>query len=122
MDTPSVKSYLYVLKSGAVAVQSEFACLNAAGELVAASAVAGLVVIGTFKESLTGDGATKTEVLFTRHVWASSDTTDVVTVLGSTAYLFDGHTVSSDTTATSVVGSVVAISATDGVLVRIAGL
>lgn len=121
MDTPSVKSYLYVLKAGAVAVQSDFACINAAGELVAASATAGLLPIGIFKESLTGDGVTKTEVLFPRHVWATNDTTDPVTVIGTTAYLFDGHTVSSDNTATSAIGPVVAISPTDGVLVRIVG-
>lgn len=100
------------LKSAAVAVKGEIACIDTAdGALVPVSTAATLVPIGYFLDSFTGDGTVKARVQLFREVLLdrfSNDTGTAVTAAQcqQLCYLKDGKTVSGDSTSRSVAGKV----------------
>lgn len=117
MESAIVKGQSYVLANNAVARNGEFACINASGLAAAAAVGTGLTCVGFFDTShgndVTGDGTTATvRIRFmdsNELLVADNDGTNALTAasVGKTAYLFDGHTVSSNATGTSIAGKVV---------------
>lgn len=101
----------YVLATGAVAVDNEYACLTAANTVTAASVTTGLRLIGLFDipngASITGDGTKTVRVRFlapNEYLSSDNDGTDAVTAAGQVVYLTNGHTVSTNDTGTSIAG------------------
>jgi hypothetical protein len=122
METVLTPTFKYVGKTGAVLNADEFACVDATGELVAGAVATGLAVLGTLVESVTGDGVTKQTIKLGGKVLANNDVTAAVAVahIGDPVYVFNGSTVSSNSTGTSVAGICLGFVGTK-VLVRIAG-
>lgn len=122
MEQVSTPTFRYAGASSAALVVDEFACVNASGELIAGAVATGFSVLGVLAESATGDGSTKVTVKLGGKVLATNDVTDPVAVahIGDPCYVFDGSTVSSNATGTSVAGTVLGFVGTK-VLVRIAG-
>lgn len=96
----------FVGASAAVLETDGFACLDSTGKLVTPAVGTGLTVSGLIQEGGTGDNATVFVVDRVKFVLANNDTTDAVTAasLNKAVYVFDAHTVSSDSTGTSVAG------------------
>lgn len=118
MEQTIITAQSYILADGETAVHGEFACIDATGFASPAAVGAGLRCVGVFDLAATGgldvvgDGVKKVRIRFGQPMETfacKSDTTDAVTLVGSTAYLFDGTTVSSNGTGTSEAGTVVKI-------------
>lgn len=122
MDTVLTPTFRYVGKTGAVLNVDDFACVDANGELVAGVVGTGLAVLGILTESGTGDGVKKFTVKLGGKVLATNDATAAVAAahVGDPVYVFNGSTVSSNSTGTSVAGVCIGFVGTK-VLVRIAG-
>lgn len=113
-----------VLKSGEVAEKGKLACLDTAnnGALVAGKTAVGLVPIGIFAETLTGDGVKTISVQMFHELkmfWWVNDTVSAVTAadIGLLVSIKDAQTVSHDATGRSVAGLAMAIDSAKGVLV-----
>lgn len=112
------------LKSGEAAEKGKLACLDTTsnGQIVKGKTAAGLIPLGIFMESMTGDGTKKVQIrLFheIRAIWWNNDTTAPVTAaeIGSLASIKDDQTVSADDTGRSVAGLVLAVDSAKGVLI-----
>jgi len=112
------------LKSGEVAEKGKLCCFDrsTAGIVCKGKTGTGLVPIGVFHESMTGDGTKKISVkLFDeiRAIWWKNDATTAVAAadIGDPCYIKDDETVSADSTGRSVAGMVLAIDSIKGVLV-----
>lgn len=120
-------TYGFVLTTGVVAEQGKRACLDTTTGKVTKGAVSTtLIAIGTFAESLTGDGTTKVQVRFDSEVqgewWAAGGpTAPVATDVGSECYIHDDATVTMTATSRSKAGRILAFDSTKGVFVQ-AGL
>lgn len=113
-----------VLVNAQVAEKGKIACIQlSSGNIVAASAAAGLLPIGYFDQTLTGNGTSKVRVkLFKEvilHRFASVAGADDVldTDTGNTCYLQDGETVTMNATGRSIAGRVWGVTSA-GVLVE----
>jgi hypothetical protein len=116
--------YPFVLKNGDVAEKGKLACLDraTAGIVRKGATATGLVPVGVFNESLTGDGVKKISVkLFDeiRAIWWTNDSTTPLTAndIGDPCYIKDDVTVSGDNTGRSLAGMVLAVDSAKGVLV-----
>lgn len=116
--------YAFVLANAEVAEKGKLACFDTAnnGVLVKGKDAAGLVPIGIFAESLTGDGVKRVQVKLHREVqmtWWANDNVAAVAAAdrGGLCYIKDDQTVSSDDTGRSVAGRVMDVSTAKGVLV-----
>jgi hypothetical protein len=128
MERPVIEAhwgyYPFVLRNGDVAEKGKLACLDRATAGIVRKGVTatGLVPVGVFNESLTGDGVKKISVkLFDeiRAIWWNNDTTTPITAndIGDPCYIKDDVTVSGDNTGRSLGGMVLAVDAAKGVLV-----
>lgn len=116
--------YAFVLANAEVAEKGKLACFDTAnnGVLVKGKAAAGLVPIGIFAESMTGDGVKRVQVKLHREIqmtWWANDNVAAVAAAdrGGLCYIKDDQTVSSDDTDRSVAGMVMDVSSAKGVLV-----
>lgn len=116
--------YAFVLANLEVAEKGKLAVFDTAnnGVLVNAKSAVGLVPIGIFAESMTGDGVKRIQVKLHRELqmtWWTNDSVAPVSAndRGQLCYLKDNVTVSADDTDRSVAGMVMDVHATKGVLV-----
>lgn len=112
------------LANGEVAEKGKLACIDTAnsGVIVAGKAGAGLLPIGVFMESFTGDGTRRIHIKFHREyqgTWWDNDSVAPIALTdrGKLCFLKDAQTVSIDDTGRSPAGMVLDVSPTDGVLV-----
>jgi hypothetical protein len=112
------------LKSGEVAEKGKLACIDTGsnGLIIKGKAATGLIPLGVFHASLTGDGTKKVTIKLFREIqliWWLNDATSPVTAteVGTTAYILDDQTVSHDGTSRSELGLVLAVDSIKGVLV-----
>ena len=117
-----------VLATGEVAEKGNVACIDTAanGQIVAAKVDTGLLPIGYFEESLTGDGTKTVRIQLFREIWVDTLVNaaggDAVTdaMVGQACYLdAGGATVQSVATGASIAGRVWGVT-TEGVLVEMA--
>lgn len=114
----------FVLKNGDLAEKGKLACLDLSlsGQVCKGRKATGLIPIGVFGETITGDG-TKTVIvkLFNEYRlnWWVNDATTAVTAadIGTLCYVKDDVTVTGDDTGASVAGLVMGVDAVKGVLV-----
>lgn len=116
--------YAFVLANAEVAEKGNLAVFDTAngGVLVNAKSAAGLIPIGIFAESFTGDGVKKIQVKLHREIqmtWWDNDGTTPCTLAerGQLCYLKDNHTVSFDGTGRSIAGMIMDVQTAKGVLV-----
>lgn len=116
----------HVLANAEDAEKGHIACIDtASGELVAGQSGTGLLPIGYFEETLTGDGVKAVRVQLFREIWldrfdnASAPDAVGASDVGSVCYLADSTTVTTDASGNSVAGRVWKVSA-EGVLVQMA--
>lgn len=116
--------WAFPLANGEVAEKGKLACIDTAngGVIVAGKTATGLVSLGYFHESFTGNGTKKIQIKLHKELqatWLDNDTVAAVaaTSRGTLCYIKDASTVSSDSTGRSVAGLVLDISTTQGVLV-----
>lgn len=112
--------YSFVLKAGEVAEKGYIAAIDTAdGSVINATAEAGLLPIGIFHETKTGDGKLKIQVKLWREIqltwWANDDGAIVIADRGKTCYLKDKQTVSLD--GASKAGIIFDVDPKKGVLV-----
>lgn len=114
-----------VLANGEVAEKGKLACIDTAnnGVIVKGKAAAGLISIGIFHESLTGDGVKKVQIKLHREIqatWWDNDGTNPVAITdrGKLCYLVDDTTVSILSTGRSIAGMVLDVATSKGVLVH----
>lgn len=112
------------LANGEVAERGKLACIDTAngGVIVVGKAATGLIPIGIFMESFTGNGTRGIHIKVHREyqgTWWSNDTAGLITAAdrGKAVYMKDAETVSLTATGRSFVGMVLDVSPTDGVLV-----
>jgi hypothetical protein len=130
MTTPFVRkpitlnSLRAVLTEAAVAVKGETACIDTATGLFHVAGVsATLIPVGTFTESITGDGVKTTLVQTFEEIRAQEWINDGVapiaipTNFGGPAYIKDGRTVTATALGHSKAGIVVGIDSTGRVMV-----
>lgn len=117
--------YAFVLPVDLVVEKGKLACFDTAddGNLANAADQVGLVNIGIWAESMTGDGIKRCQVKLHREVQATWwDNDGVAPVLathrGQLCYLVDETTVSIDSTDRSVAGLILEVSTAKGVLVH----
>lgn len=113
-----------VLANAEVAERGKLACIDTAngGIIVAGKAAAGLLNIGIFNETLTGNGVKKVHIKLHREfqgTWWTNDTVAPVALTdrGKYCYIKDSETVSASGTTRSVAGIVLDVSTNDGVFV-----
>lgn len=122
--TRKVSRVKMVLANGQVAERGNIACLNDSGALVAASDAAGLLPIGYFEQSFTGDGTQTTfvllfdEIAVHRFGTVGGGTAVTASNIGQICYLENGSQVSTDDT-NSVAGRVWQVD-DDGIWVQMA--
>lgn len=114
----------FVLANAAVAVKGCLAVIDTgnAGIVKPPGVATGLVALGIFMESLTGDGVQTVQVKLHRELqasWWDNDTVAPIAITdrGAKAYYKDDHTVTITAAAHSVAGMILDVSATKGVLV-----
>lgn len=113
-----------VLKNGDLAEKGKLACLDLSlsGQVCKGRKATGLIPLGVFGETLTGDG-TKTVIvkLFNEYRlnWWANDTVTAVTAaeIGTLCYIKDDVTVTGDDTGASPAGLTLKVDAVKGVLV-----
>lgn len=117
--------YAFVLASGEVAEKGKLACIDTAngGIVIVGKTATGLVPVGVFAESMTGDGAKRCQVKLFHEIqatWWDNDTATAVDAAdrGQLCYLKNSTTVSADNTGRSVAGLVLDVDARKGVLVH----
>lgn len=117
--------YAFVLANGEVAEKGKLAAIDTAngGIIIKAKAAAGLIPIGIFLESLTGDGAKKVQIKLHREIqatWWDNDGTNPAALAdrGKLAYIVNETTVSILGTGRSVAGMILDVDASKGVLVH----
>lgn len=117
----------FTLTNGDTCEQGKLAVLDTStGKLVVpATEATGLVAVGRYMESVTASGDTPVKVELFREVkiiwWENSGVNAVgATDLLTTCYIEDDETVSTNSTSTSVAGTVWGISSTYGVAVEMA--
>lgn len=115
----------FVLANAEVAEKGKMACIDTAnsGVIVKGKAAAGLINIGIFHESLTGDGVKKVQIKLHREIqatWWDNDATNPVaaTDRGKLCYIKDDTTVSILSTSRSIAGLILDVSVAKGVLVH----
>lgn len=113
------------LASAEVAEKGKLACIDTAnnGIIIAGATATGLVPLGIFMESLTGDGSTTVQIKLFKEIqavwWDNDGVTPVVAAdRGGLCYIKDDATVTGDNTGASVAGMVLAVDAVKGVLVH----
>lgn len=116
----------FALATSEVAEKGKIACIDTStGTLKVAQTSTTLIPIGYFDKSMTGDGSTLCPVeLFSdmRLHWFDNDSAPNAvdgTMIMTECYLKDGATVSALSTSRSKAGRVLAVSATEGVLVQL---
>lgn len=116
--------YAFILANAEVVEKGKLAVLDttASGNLVNARAAVGLIPIGIFAESMTGDGVKRCQIKLHREIqatwWVNDATTPAaLTDRGKLCYLKDNVTVSMDSTTRSIAGMVLDVVAAKGVLV-----
>lgn len=113
--------YTFVLTTGILAEKGKMACLDLAGsgKVTIGSDTAGLIPIGTFAETLTGDGVKKINVKLFEEItalWWDNDAGSLAADdIGKLAYIKDGATVTA--AGNALAGFVLAIDPSKGVLV-----
>lgn len=112
------------LKSGELAEKGKLCVFDrsTAGIVCKGKTGTGLVPLGIFNETLTGDGTKKVVVKLFQEIaayWWTNDTGTAVaaTDIGDPCYIKDDVTVTADSTGRSVAGMVLAVDSTKGVLV-----
>lgn len=119
--------YAFVLANGEVAEKGHVCCIDtgANGAVIVGTEDTGLMPVGLFLESLTGDGVKKVQVKLFKEiqaVWLNNDSVDPVTAndVFQLCWLKDSETVSisSNSSARSNAGQVLAVDAAKGVLVH----
>lgn len=117
--------YAFVLANGEVAEKGKLAAIDTAnsGVIIVAKTATGLIPIGIFLESLTGDGVKKVQIKLHREIqatWWANDGTNPVAAAdrGKLCYIKDAETVSILSTGRSIAGMVLDVHATKGVLVH----
>lgn len=117
--------YAPVLANTEVAEKGKLACFDTAnnGVLVAGKSAAGLISIGIFAESMTGDGVKRCQIKLHHEIqltWWDNDSVAPIALTdrGQLCYLKDAVTVSIDGTGRSVAGLIMDVSAAKGVLVH----
>lgn len=117
--------YSFVLANGEVAERGKLACIDTAngGIIIKGKAAAGLIPLGLFTESLTGDGVKKVQIKLFHEIqvtWWDNDGTAPVAGAdrGTLCYLKNDTTVSADDTGRSVAGLVLDVDSRKGVLVH----
>jgi len=115
--------YDFVLKSGVLAERGTIAVIDTAdGSVTKAGAATGLIPLGIFQQTVTGDGVLTVQVkMFYELVsyWYDNDTAGTpvtIAMRGQLAYLKDEHTVTAAATG-SVAGMILNVLAAKGVLV-----
>jgi hypothetical protein len=114
---------VFVLKSGEVAEKGHLACLDTAtGQVVNGAAATGIVPLGIYRETLTGDGAKRVNIkLFDEIIayWWDNDAGDPAdaTDLLKNCYVLDSGTVTMTSTGHSLAGLILAVDPVKGVLV-----
>jgi hypothetical protein len=115
--------YDFILKSGVSAERGNIAVIDTAdGSVTNAGPGTGLLPLGIFQRSITGDGVATVQVKMWREIiayWFDNDTGGTpVTIAkrGQLAYLKDAHTVTLVATG-SVAGMVLDVNTAKGVLV-----
>jgi hypothetical protein len=115
----------FALANGEVAERGKLAFIDTAnnGIIVAGKSAAGLIPLGIFHESLTGDGVKKVQIKLHQELQATWWNNDGVAALditdrGQLCYVLDSETVSADATGRSVAGIVLDVDAAKGVLVH----
>jgi hypothetical protein len=117
--------YAPVLANAEVVEKGKLACFDTAngGALVNARTAAGLISIGIWAESMTGDGVKRCQVKLHREIqltWWDNDTVAAIALTdrGKLCYLKDAVTVSLDGTGRSVAGLIMDVQSAKGVLVH----
>lgn len=117
--------FAFALANAEVAEKGKLACIDTAngGIVIAGKSAAGLLPIGVFAESATGDGVKRVQVKLFHEIqatWWDNDTSSAVDASdrGTLCFLKDSHTVSADNTGRSVAGMVLDVDARKGVLVH----
>lgn len=115
----------FVLANGEVAERGHLAVIDTAnsGIIIKGKAAAGLIQLGIFMESLTGDGVKRVQIKLHREIqasWWDNDATTpcAATDRGKLCYMKTDIAVSMDSTSRSVAGMVLDVHATKGVLVH----
>ncbi len=124
MVTEAVWGYQdFVLKSGVLAERGKLAVIDTAdGSITKGGTAATLLPLGLWMQTLTGDGVKKIQVQLFHPInarWWDNDTAGTPAVaadVGKAAYIKDDQTVTRATTG-SVLGLILAIDASKGVLV-----
>jgi hypothetical protein len=118
--------YAFVLGNGVVVEKGKLACFDTAngGALVSAGPTAGLLSIGVFAESMTGDGIKRCQVKLHREIqatWWDNDTGGTPVLIadrGKFCHLKSATAVTKDTVgALSIAGVILDVHSTKGVLV-----
>jgi hypothetical protein len=117
--------YAPVLANAEVAEKGKLACFDTgnSGVLCNARTAAGLISIGIFAESMTGDGVKRCQVKLHKEIqltWWDNDGTAPVALTdrGKLCYLKNNTTVSLDGTGRSVAGLIMDVQSAKGVLVH----
>ena len=114
--------YDFVLKSGVLAERGNIAVIDSAdGAITKAGPGTGLIPLGLFAATLTGDGIATVQVKLWHELvgyWFDNDTVAPVVIAkrGQAAYLKDEHTVTLTATG-SIAGMILDVYAAKGVLV-----
>jgi hypothetical protein len=116
--------WAFPLANGEVAEKGKLACVDTAnsGVIVSGKTATGLVSLGVFHESFTGNGTKKIQIKLHHELqatWWDNDATVAVGAgdRGKLCYIKDAVTVSGDSTGRSVAGLVLDVSPSQGVLV-----
>lgn len=116
--------YDFILKSGVQAERGKIAVIDTgdSGAVTLGSTDTGLVPLGLFTADVLGDGVKTVQVKFFFEIaayWWANDTATPVVIAdrGKVAYIKDATTVSGDATSRTALGTVLDVTAADGVLV-----
>lgn len=117
--------WAFPLASAEVAEKGKIACIDTAngGVIVIGKTATGLIPIGIFQESFTGDGTKKIQIKLHREIqatwWDNDSAPNALAVAdrGALCYIKDAVTVSKLSTGRSVAGMVLDVDSAQGVLV-----
>lgn len=116
--------YAFILANAEVAEKGKLAVIDTAnsGVIVNAKTATGLIPLGIWAESLTGDGVKRIQVKLHREIqmtWWDNDTVAPLALAdrGTLAYLKDATTVTKTSAGHSIAGMVMDVSTAKGVLV-----
>lgn len=115
----------FPLANNEVAEKGKLACIDTAnsGVIVAGKTATGLVCIGYFNESFTGNGTKKVQIKLHREIqvtyWESDTAGGAITAAdrGTACYVKDSQTVTKTSTGASIAGMVLDVVAGRGVAV-----